>query len=323
MKNSAPPTRTAAGFGAPWFKGTQVNYFPTHIPFIKKNLDKLESHLLGGWLPKRPFIDKTTKLVTFGSCFAARITHYLRKRGYNLPQVSEELQSERWGEISSASKTGTVSLGAGVNHTFAIRQLFEWAFNNKQSSEILWHKDDASIIEKTDLIQSATYDLFTTNDVFIITLGLSEVWYNKETGGVFWRAIPSVQYDEGKHGFRIASVQENKENLKFIFDIIKKNNPSATLIFTVSPVPLNATFRPVSCLSASQVTKATLRVAVDEFFREANGHTRDDLWYFPSFDLVKEVYGRLPGNPFDADNRHINMDTQTRIMRVFEKYYTK
>ena len=52
---------------------------------------------------------------------------------------------------------------------------------------------------------------------------------------------------------------------------MRRHNPRAHIVFTLSPVPLNATFRGVSCVSANSVSKAILRVAVDELLRE-EGH---------------------------------------------------
>ena len=49
--------------------------------------------------------------------------------------------------------------------------------------------------------------------LFIFTLGLSEVWENKETGDVFWRAVPYNRYNPEKHNFRVTTVEENKNNI--------------------------------------------------------------------------------------------------------------
>ena len=54
--------------------------------------------------------------------------------------------------------------------------------------------------------------------------------------------------------------------------MIRKNNKNASIIFTLSPVPLKATFRNMSCTVANSVSKAILRVALDEIF---NKYTKD------------------------------------------------
>ena len=57
------------------------------------------------------------------------------------------------------------------------------------------------------------FEQITNVDVFIITVGLSEVWFNKANNQVFWKAIPADKFDEKKHGYRLSTVQENTENL--------------------------------------------------------------------------------------------------------------
>ena len=137
----------------------------------------------------------------------------------------------------------------------------------------------------------------------MITLGLSEVWYQKRGEGpssgkeddeeesdddsdddlesedeegedffaerdVLWRAVPSDRYDPERHGFRATTVSENLTNLKKIVKLIRTHVPKASIVFTLSPVPLAATFRGVSCVTANATSKAVLRVAVDELMRE-------------------------------------------------------
>ena len=146
-------------------------------------------------------------------------------------------------------------------------------------------------------------------------MGLSEVWYNRDTGNVYWRGIPRLEFDPKRHGFRVTTVEENRENLERIYSIIRAKRPGATIILTLSPVPLVATFRPVSCITANVVSKAVLRVAVDELMRE-NG-TDPELHYWPSYEIVKE-YCR---EPYDDDNRHVKPEIVSRIMDAFAKFY--
>ena len=65
-------------------------------------------------------------------------------------------------------------------------------------------------LAEVDRVAAAEY--FSSSDVIILTLGLSEVWYDKTTNEVYWRAVPLKDFDEEKHGFRVTTVEENKEN---------------------------------------------------------------------------------------------------------------
>ena len=58
-------------------------------------------------------------------------------------------------------------------------------------------------------------------EVFIFTLGLSEVWFDNLTGEALWRTIPLELFDPDRHVFRQTTVSENAENIKKIIEIIK------------------------------------------------------------------------------------------------------
>ena len=78
---------------------------------------------------------------------------------------------------------------------------------------------------------------------------------------IFWKAIPADKFDENKHGFRISSVEENTNNLENICLLIKKHLHKAKIIFTLSPIPLMATFRPQSCITANSISIVHPRAA--------------------------------------------------------------
>lgn len=165
-------------------------------------------------------------------------------------------------------------------------------------------------------VRKNTRWIFEQTDVFIITLGLSEVWFNKQSGEVFWRAIPVDRFDSDVHGFRVASVAENVENLTAIHELIRRHRPKAMIVFTLSPVPLAATFRPVSCITANAASKAILRAAIDEFMRN-----REDpgLFYFPAYEIVMHYCE----SPFNEDNRHPRAAVIGTAMEAFEHAYCR
>lgn len=164
-------------------------------------------------------------------------------------------------------------------------------------------------------MRERTRAIFDKTDVFVITLGLSEVWYNKQTGDVFWRAIPRSKFDPSRHGFKVTTVAENVDNLNTVHRIILQRRPNARIVFTLSPIPLLATFRPVSCVTANSVSKAILRVAIDEFFRAHADDRR--LFYFPSFEIAKDYVD----HPFRGDNRHVRKNVLNTIMDNFARFY--
>lgn len=289
--------------GPIWYRGEQVNYLPTRTNLFEK--DAIKNYILSGWLPAKPFIAKDTAITAFGSCFASHVTDYLVKRGYNV--LGKALESDQTSYV--------ISCGEGMMNSYAVMQQFQWAYGEKEFDESLWFGKGGAEASYDADIRVRTRQIFDQTDVFIITLGLSEVWYNKQSGDVFWRAIPRSKFDSARHGFKVSTVEENRQNLTTIRDFIRRFRPDATIIFTLSPVPLLATFRPVSCVTANSVSKAILRVAIDEFFRANTHDTR--LHYFPSYEIVTNYFR----DPFRGDNRHVRLDVVERIMNEFAQHY--
>ena len=129
---------------------------------------------------------------------------------------------------------------------------------------------------------------------------------------MFWRAVPKKKFDPERHKFRVSSVAENKENIRAMVDIIAKHRPDAKVIFTVSPIPLGATFRPVSSMTANSVSKAILRAALDEVLRDLDADA--NVHYWPSFEIVNDVFADV----WTMDRRHVSPAVLDFVMTLFE-----
>lgn len=287
-----------------WFRGEHTNFNPKLDQIMA--LDGPEKFVLHGWLPKEPLIERTTQVTAFGSCFAANISNWLSERNFRVLNKADD-----------AARAYVVTMGEGMVNSFVIRQQFEWAWENKVFDQPLWHGYKAEEYGYDEEVRQETRRIFDETEVFILTFGLSEVWYDEPTGNVFWRTIPKDAYDPSRHKFRLSTVEENRDNIRAIYDLIRKYRPDAKIIVTLSPVPLIATFRDVSCITANSVSKATLRVALDEVVREVRdeGH----LYYWPSYELVTDVFR----GPYRGDRRHVRPVVLSYIMRLFETAWCK
>jgi hypothetical protein len=283
-----------------WYRGREASFRPRKPELNQER--GIDDFIVRGWAPPQGFITRQQRITAFGSCFAAHISGYLAERGYDVAGKDLDLHAH------------IVRFGEGMVNTFAIRQQFEWAAGERQIPENLWFGPDKEIASLDPEIRAETYEIMTGTEVFIITLGLSEIWYDKTTGDVFWRAIPAQLFDEDRHGFRLASVEENYANLIAIVDLAHRLAPGAPIVFTLSPVPLVATFRPISCITANSVSKAILRVALDRLMRE---HGDPNLFYFPAYEIVIEGFP----DPFMDDNRHPRPEIIRTVMETFERHY--
>lgn len=273
------------------------------------------------------FINRSTAVVSAGSCFASEIAYALQREGLNYI-------------VTEHNSAGKVTAGAGANilsdssanwgdifNTPSFRQLLESSFGLRRLPRIVWQLGNHFLDPFRDGVKFASISEYEANydrhiaaaraafeqaEVFIITLGLNEVWYFKMDNSVFsrspWRIAPSFV----EH--KTLSVAENVAELQLMLDVLRANNPRVKVIVTVSPVPLHATFlhETYHVVEANLHSKSVLRVAAQEFVEK-----NSDVYYFPSFELV--TYGFE--NPWSEDQRHVDPQAVQRIMKMFRQMF--
>ena len=289
-------------FSRTFYRGESRNFGPSLDDFESPNF--VEEFVLKGWLPPAPCITSATRITTFGSCFAMNIARHLSTRGYDLSQArAPAIYISRMGE--------------GLVNCHSLLQQFEWALEDVVPPANLWHGYNAEHFGYDPDVQRQTRDVLLGTDFFIVTLGLSEIWYDKITGGVLWRAVPLQHFDPERHGFRVCSIEETKTAIQRMIALVRKHIPAAKLLFTLSPIPLAATFRPSSCLVANAASKAILRAALDEVIREQAAYLNRSLFYFPSYEIINELFL----DRFRPDLRHPHDYLIDTVMRIFGSAY--
>jgi len=274
---------------------------------------------------RNPLMDKSTPVSSMGSCFASEIRTWLINNGYNYLSIGEE-----------AYRQTLATLWGVVYNTFTMRQEIERGLEDSfRPVEATWTTPEGMIqcpyrkippwlpykhLTELDEYQQEVVDypascrtILTSSKVFILTLGLTEIWYSHKDGSVFYQVPPKWAFDPNKHAFRTATYAENLENLTMIGDLMKKHNPDCTLVVTVSPVPLRATFRKdESVLTANSRSKATLLAVAREFVE-----TSDNAVYFPSYEMLTTVLGTRQG--YKDDNIHPTLESVEEIMQLFQR----
>ena len=276
---------------------------------------------------KYKFITKKTAVVSAGSCFASEIAYALQREGLNY--VVTEPNSD--GRVITDSQGRAISDSSAawgdIFNTPSFRQLVEYSLGLRKLPRIVWQLGEHFLDPFRDGIKFTSIDEYEANyeqhiaaaraafeqaEVFIITLGLNEVWYFKMDNSVFsrspWRIAPSFV----EH--KTLSVAENVAELQSMLDILRARNPQVKVIVTVSPVPLHATFLHATyhVVEANLHSKSVLRVAAQEFVEKNR-----DVYYFPSFELA--TYG--VENPWCEDQRHVDPKVVQRIMQMFGQMF--
>lgn len=288
--------------GSTFFRGDGANFMHYQKEFVAEGF--FDTYVMNGLLPEKKFIDAGKTITSIGSCFAQNVTEYLTKKSFRLHRAVDP-------EIYISL------LGEGMVNTYAITSQFEWALEGRVPTQSLWHGYDAKEFGYSEDIRARTAKVFKQSDVFIFTLGLSEVWYDEPTGEVFWRAIPLKHYDPARHKFKVATAAENLANLHRLVDIIRKHVPHAHILFTLSPIRLAATFRKMSCLAANHASKANLKSALDQLITERKAAGEARIFYFPSYEIITELFP----HPYKFDNRHVHRNIIDFMMKLFDHFY--
>lgn len=139
-------------------------------------------------------------------------------------------------------------------------------------------------------------------DVVILTLGLSEVWFDKQTQLYLNAAVPVELYQRYPNRFEV-HVFDYKQTLFYLNGIYQLLDsylkPGFRLLVTVSPIPLSFTFRSQDILTANAYSKAVLRAAVEEFLVD-----KENVNYFASYELVSLSNPNLVWS--ETDLRHVD-----------------
>jgi hypothetical protein len=274
-------------------------------------------------------INRMTPIASMGSCFAREIKAVLIRDGYSY--IVDEAHHPAARHASAAWER--------VYNTFCMRQIFDYTFSDWRPKIRWWQSPVTKKIQDPyrriilyDKLEEAEADfqnhiqcsrrVLEKAQVLILTLGLTEIWEDREDGSVI--CLPSGPYvneggDMNRYTFRVGRYEENLGNLESIHDIMASCNPNCNIIVTVSPVHLWATFRnDIDVLSASCNSKSTLRAVADEF-----AHRHSNVFYFPAYEMAS-IYLPMLGKQIFTDGRenfHVNEDTVNFIMREFFRRY--
>lgn len=258
-----------------------------------------------GHAPPAGTLTTDDTVITLGSCFARELRSYLDRVG--LP-------------------TGKVMIPSGLNNTFAILDFISLVVTGEETGRAfrydLDHEGEVREWATSEADRERSLRDLRDAGAFVFTLGLAEVWQDRETGGVFWRGVPEEIFDAGRHDFRLSTVEENEANLVEIVELIRSENSTAPILLTLSPVPLAATFREISCLTADCVSKSVLRVAIDRVMTRG----LEGVFYWPSFEIVRWCGAHWPWRSYGLDDhnpRHVSKYLVGEIIDAFvEAFYT-
>lgn len=261
---------------------------------------------------RRPLVSKGTPLTSLGSCFADNVRMFLKSHGYNYLHVEPGAEgvTANWGRVYNSGSLRQI-FQYSASQTFRPAERWWTTKDGKVADPYRPVSDYASVEEAErdfDSHMQCSREALSKADVVMLTLGLIETWRSKLDGSYF-HGRP-ISYDPARHEFHVMGYDEVYRDLIAVTELAKALNPSVSLVLTVSPVPLKASFREdVSPVSASAYSKSVLVAAVHSFCRE-----NSDCLYFPSFEMVRDVFAARVDRKGSYDPAVIE-----RVMGVFEQ----
>jgi hypothetical protein len=224
-------------------------------------------------IPKSDFpIGYDSMVVSLGSCFAV-----------NMAEKLEYLKFQN-----------AVNPFGILFHPIAIENFLDFAVNGKRLSEKdaffhqeRWHSfathsdlsnsNKAIFLQKANAAIDATQNQITTATHIIITYGTAWVYREKTSVNVVANChkLPQQQFDK-----EILSVESIFNSIQNTIALIQKINPTAQIIFTVSPVRHFKDGFPENQWSKSNLISA-LQSAI-------KGQASSNLTYFPSYEIMMD-----------------------------------
>ncbi|GJD90183.1 MULTISPECIES: GSCFA domain-containing protein [Methylobacterium] len=288
--------------------------------------------------PRETFaIARTDKVATGGSCFAQRVAEALREAGFNY-YLTEAPAPGMSGNEANARQFGTFSARYGnLYYTRQFVQLFDRAYGRFEPELTAWLREDgryvdpfrptvepdgfaseAEVIAARDAHLAEVRRLFETLDVFVLTLGLTEGWRWRADGAALPLApgVAGGTFDPDLYECVNAGAAEVLGDLRGFLDRLWSVNPAARVIFTVSPVPMIATYMDRHVMESNSYSKSVLRVAAGE---ACTGDPR--AVYFPAYDIVTSNVNA--GRYYNDDQRTINDAGVRHVMRLFLQTFAK
>jgi hypothetical protein len=279
-----------------WHTSREINFFPLHFPPSMPFAAAIDDLVLNGQDARKIVVAKSDVILTYGSCFAANLRNSLSNRGFSAESID---------------------IPAGLNNTVALLNYFRWALTGGSIGDGAYDRTRSGAIEKWSDREGHHVHLeaLKRTKLLVITLGLSEVWYDRESGDVFWRGVPEKDYSESRHAFRVLTVEETKENIREMLSLLRLHLADTPIFLTVSPIPLQATFTGQNCVVADTQSKTVIRAAVGETLGEIED---ENVIYWPAFEMIRWLGSHLSyATLHDGDSRHPDKGLVDDIISAF------
>lgn len=269
-------------------------------------------------LPERSYF------FTIGSCFARNVERYLLARKMNLLSQMPPLPDEYYVANGKALRTGYQN----VYTPASMLEVAKMAAGEVEEQTIVGAGSQYIDLMLSGLhplpletVKSIRHGLVTSYrklaeaDAVLITLGYNEAWFHKPSGCYINRtpAHPILRKMDADFEFAILDYGQAHAMLSEAVSRLRALSPNLRIIFTVSPVPLSATFSDKHIVVANQRSKATLLAVAHQLADE-----QPFVDYFPSYEII---INSERAKVFMDDGIHVLPAGIEQVMKAFFASY--
>ena len=237
--------------------------FPRKQLTTRDQFEKLvDIGVLDGFEPATPFISKSTKIVTLGSCFAENVAENLSATGYDVfpMTVLDRIFTPYAFKLFAEGMLRDGRIEDAVSQNLRVKQA---------------HADEMRRVIKDGA-------------VIILTFGFSMDWVDKVTGETI--LDPAEKHgqavmlpDHDRFEMRQMPVADIIDAIFATVNALRTLNNNNKIVITLSPIPMVYSSCDYPVVVADCISKSNLRVAIDEILRARI----KDVFYFPSFEIMR------------------------------------
>lgn len=287
-----------------------------------------------------PLIGRDTAVSTIGSCFARNIARYLNEHGYQVKpyRQAEDLNSP----FSNAKMLALCAAGADMKRAYVthwVKAIYPAEMSPPYDKLI--ETEIGRLDELASFIRNSEVIIVTFGNVIDYFLPAGPVpgepgpdvapkfFLVGEQEDVELRLFVTQRLKQAGAEFRMGTATETLAAVQFQHQAIRQINPSAQLIYTLSPIPIDGAHtlnnpKKRGAIELDCISKSTLRVALAQFMDTLPAEDR--VQYFPSFEIVRWIAPCLPEPVFgqeDAASRHVSQPVLNGIYRYFLEKFRK
>jgi len=268
-----------------------------------------------------PLISINDTFFTMGSCFARNFSTFLKHKGIHSQNLGQSEDLNTPGSNSLLLKYAAINNEKKLKDELSKLINIYWTDLTTDAKKIFLEEKFSEIISIKKTLESSTKIIMTlgnTVDFYRLFNGYDELVPKfialSHSEDVNERNDAASRVKKAGAFIRLSKFDETRVYIQNIYEAIRSVNSKASIIFTVSPVPIDSVIgidEPLNlgAIEIDCVSKSTIRSALHEAMLSELFIADKNLFYLPSYEIVRWV-APIVGLPIfgseDAASRHVS-----------------